>query len=238
MNEGERLRRGARRLGIEVDADQAERLLKYRNALLKLAARVNLTAILDPAEALELHLIDSLSALRVLNISEDGSVVDVGSGGGLPGVPLGIMRPGWRMVLIDSSRRRVNASLEAARTAGAGHVEAVHGRAEDLGQDDRWRHTFDGAVSRALAPLPTLLEYCIPFLKVGGRFVAMKGPGADEEIASAHNALAELESEVESVDSFTLPFSGARRSLIVVRKKGPTPPRLPRRAGVPGRRPL
>lgn len=238
MDERAKLQEGARRLGIAVSSDEAGLLLQYRDVLLELAARVNLTAIVDPEEALELHLLDSLTALRVLDLPEGSAVIDVGSGGGLPGVPLSILRPRWHVVLLDSAGRRVKAALKAVDLAGTPPVEGVHGRAEDVGRDAGRREQFDAAVSRALAPMATLLEYCIPFVKVGGQFLAMKGPGAPGEIAAAKNALKELGCQVEHVDSFTLPFSGAQRSLVAVRKNEPTPSRYPRRAGVPQRRPL
>lgn len=234
-----RLQDGAALLGIEITVGQATLLLQFMHKLLAANRRLNLTAVTEPDAALELHLLDSLTVLRVTSeLQQDIKVIDIGSGAGLPGIPLKISRPSWDFTLLEATAKKVNFMHRATRELGLEKIEAVHGRAEEAGRHWPWRESFDLATARAVAPLPVLLEYCLPFVRPGGVMVAMKGPEPRAEINSAQKALEVLAGSILKVDEFVLPYSGSRRSLIVVEKTGVTPTAYPRRAGRPSKRPL
>lgn len=238
MNLTARLRAGAVQLGVPVTEGQARQLLAYQELLLAANVRCNLTAVHDAAEALEKHILDSISLLRVLDIRQEADVIDVGSGGGLPGIPLKIMYPQWCLYLLDSSAKRVRVMADMCAALQLTGIQALHGRAEELARDPSFRDSLDLAVARAVAPMAVLVELCLPFVRPGGAMVAMKGPAVEEELVAAQKALELLAGEVEARDSFHLPFSGARRELVLIRKVGPTDQRYPRRPGMPARRPL
>jgi len=231
-----RLQAGAGALGVRLDAGGAARLVAYLDLLYQANRTLNLTRV-APDAALELHGVDSLAGLRVL-ADPELLVADVGTGGGFPGVALAAARPAWRVTVVDSVQKKVQFVREAVQAAGIANVTAVWGRAEDLGRRPDFRERFDAAVARALAALPVLLELALPLVRPGGRVVAYKGGDVDEEVAASAAALQALGGAVEAVDRFRLPWSGAPRSLVVVRKTGSTPSRYPRRAGIPHRRPL
>lgn len=231
-----RLVAGSAAVGVDLDAGDAGRLVAYLDLLYRANRTFNLTRV-EPGAALELHGVDSLAGLRVL---KDASlhVVDVGTGAGFPGVALAAARPGWRVTVVDSARKKVQFVREAAQAAGIPNVFAVWGRAEDVGRSPAYREQFDAAVARAVAALPVLLELAIPLVRHGGRVLAYKGGDVDGEVAAAAPALQALGGVVEMVDRFRLPWSGAARSIVVVRKTAATPSEYPRRAGLPARRPL
>lgn len=233
-----RLLEGAARLGVAVTQGQARQLLAYQELLLAAAGRLNLTAVHDAAEALEKHILDSISLFRVLDGRDEADVIDVGSGGGLPGIPVKIMRPRWHVCLLDSSAKKVQVMAGMCAALQLQGIQALHGRAEELARRESFRDSMDVAVARAVAPMAVLLELCLPFVRPGGVMVAMKGPAVEEELPTARRALSLLAGEVAARDSFRLPFSGARRELVVIRKIGPTDQKYPRRPGVPSRRPL
>lgn len=233
-----RLRAGAAQLGVAVTEAQARQLLAYQDLLLAANRQCNVTAVHDAAEALEKHILDSISVLRVLDGREMADVIDVGSGGGLPGIPLKIMCPHWQVHLLDSSAKRVQVMAGMCAALQLPGIQAVHGRAEEMARKDSFRDSMDIAVARAVAPMAVLVELCLPFVRPGGTMVAMKGPAVEQELTAARRALELLAGEIETRDAFNLPFSGAGRELVVIRKVGPTHQRFPRRPGVPARRPL
>lgn len=239
MDLRERLEEGCRRLGLEVAGERLQRMVDYLLWVLEANRRVNLTAISDPEEAVELHLLDSLTGLPWLPAGpEPVQVVDIGTGGGFPGVPLALARPeSLRVLLVDAQGRRVRALEEGLRRLGVGNAVPVHARAEELGRGGL-RERCDAAVARAVGSLPVVAEYALPLLRPGGRLVAYRGREGDVEARQAAAGLGELGGETVGVVRVTLPFSGAGRTLVVVEKRRPTPARYPRRPGIPEKRPL
>lgn len=213
----------------------------FRDRLLAASRRFNLTAIRD-AEGIERrHLIESLAFGDVLAkqglLSPGQRLLDLGSGAGLPGLPIKIAWPLVELVLLDANARRCQFLRDVAAELALADVEVLEGRAESLGHEARLRGGFDLVVSRAMAPLPVLIEYALPFLKIGGILAASKGSSALAEITASTAALHELGGVIEAVAPF-LPPNGQPQSIIIVRKQTETPPRYPRRTGIPAKRPL
>lgn len=233
----ELLIRLAAEVGVEVPRERAAKLLLLRELILSEPKRTGLTSIRDPTEFLEKHLVDCLTCLPCMNPQANERVLDIGSGAGLPGLVLAVMRPDWRVVCLEASLRKVE-FLRRARAAVGAAAEVLHGRAEELARQQEHRERYDAVVARAVAPLAVLLELALPFCRLGGRLVAMKGPRAREELAAGRRALDVLGGEVAEVRRLRLPLSGAERQLVLVEKVRPTPERYPRRAGVLQRRPL
>ncbi|HHT25176.1 MAG TPA: 16S rRNA (guanine(527)-N(7))-methyltransferase RsmG [Clostridiaceae bacterium] len=220
-------------------SEQTKKLfVKYFYALLKKNEVMNLTAITDPPLVAELHLFDSLTLLSVLPSDLDLSLIDVGTGAGLPGIPLKIARPEINLCLLDATKKRLN-FLDECLTSLCLQTKArtVHARAEDAARKSELREKFDIATARAVAPLNILAEYCLPFVKLGGYFIAMKGQ-ADSEIEQAEKAINLLGGDIADIWTLKLPISYAERSLILIQKIAATPKRFPRKAGTPKSDPL
>lgn len=232
------LTQGAADLGLVIGKDQQVQFAAYLRELLDWNTRMNLTAIEDPPSVATHHFLDSLTCLTVLQPSPGASVVDVGTGAGFPGLPLKIVRPDLRLTLLDSLRKRIIFLEHLVAVLGLTDVSLCHMRAEDAGRSPAYRERYDVVLSRAVAELRVLAELCLPLARVGGTFVAMKGPRGHEELAHAGNALKALCGEVADVREMRLPLADERRVLIVVRKCAPTPRGYPRKAGEPARRPL
>lgn len=226
----------AKEIGVKLTAEQAQAFQTYMELLLEWNEKINLTAITQPEEIVEKHFIDSLSLLRACPIKQGAKVVDVGTGAGFPGIPLKIVRPDVELTLLDSLNKRLQflgAVCEALQIEG----KRVHKRAEEAGLDKTMREGFDLVTARAVAGFPTLCEYCIPLMKMKGWFVAMKGPGAEEELAAGQEALRILggdEGKLVLVEA----FAAGERNLIVVRKKRFTPKGYPRHGGTIAKHPL
>jgi 16S rRNA (guanine527-N7)-methyltransferase len=226
------------RIGLPLDGAMQERIHRYLILLRQWNEKINLTAVLDDEGMAVRHLLDSLMLLPDLGEPDAGlSLIDVGSGAGLPGLPLKIARPGLRVVLLDSLAKRVRFLDEVIGTLGLQGVAARHGRAEDAARDKDLREQFDVATARAVAPLPALCEYCLPFVKPGGFFLAMKGQ-AEPECSEALRAIRLLGGELADVREFVLPGTDMKRSIIRICKVSPTPGAYPRRAGKPESQPL
>lgn len=224
---------------MALDRAAAGRLLAFLEALLSESSRVNLTSVFEPSRARELHLLDSLAGLRA--VPEDARrLVDVGTGGGVPGLPIALARPGLAVTLVEAARRKAEACRRITSHLGLDpQVEIAWARAEEYARGPE-REAFDVATVRALASLPVALELALPLVRTGGRAVVWKGPAAEDgdELARGERALAMLGGGRIWLERYTLPRSGARRMLVVVEKTGPTPARYPRRPGTPERRPL
>ena len=201
---------------------------------------MNLTAITEFNEVLKKHFIDSLSlVMAVKEIGErESNLIDVGTGAGFPGIPLKIIFPKISVVLLDSLNKRVRFLHEVIEKLNLTEIEAVHGRTEDFGQDRIYREKFDYCVSRAVANMATLAEYCIPFVKTGGVFVAYKSGKIQEEMERGKKAVEIFGGEVVNIEKFVLAGTDAERELVVVKKVRKTDKRYPRKAGVPGKEPI
>lgn len=225
MNE-QLLKHEAELLGITLDSYAVDRFDMYAEKLITWNSKMNLTAITDPDEIVIKHFADSLAILKYVDIPQNARVVDVGTGAGFPGLPLFFARPDIQLTLVDSLHKRLVFIKEVLHASGL-YAERVHERAEILGKDDDYRETFDIATARAVAPLNVLCEYCLPFVKEGGLFVAMKG--SEDEVPAAANAIKVLGGELVSNVSYKL-STGDNRHLVVIKKISQTPTKYPRKS--------
>lgn len=233
----ERLQAGLERLGVAADGVALDRLARYHALLTEWNARIDLTAVLEPEEMVDRHYLDSAAPLALDLIPQGARVIDVGTGAGLPGIPLCILRPDLRVTLLDAQRKRVT-FLQAAIEALDLPAQAVHMRAEDAARDEAHREAYDVAVSRAVAATPTLLELTLPFVRVGGRAIAWKGPGLQAELEQARRAAHLLGGALEGVLDAPVPGRDWQHVLLVCAKRQKTARQYPRRAGLPGKNPL
>ncbi len=222
--------------GVELSSEQVHKFDKYGDLLLSWNEKMNLTAIRDPEGVVIRHFIDSLSLLSVMPLSGEEKVIDVGTGAGFPGIPLLIARPTIQLTLLDSLNKRL-VFLQAVLDELALSAKTIHARAEEGGRQKELRENFDLATARAVAALPVLCEYCLPFVKQGGYFVAMKGPDGGEEAKAAQHALLCLQGKLRRQVDFTLP-DDSRRTLLVVEKTGHTPATYPRAGAKMAKNPL
>lgn len=217
---------------------KAEILGRFLDLLFEKNKVMNLTSITDEKEAVIKHLIDSLTLAKYIDFKESAFVADVGSGAGLPGVPLAIVRPDLKIVFIDSLQKRLNFIDETMQKLGLLRYECVHLRAEQAGREEKYRGKFDVSVARAVARLNVLSEYCVPLLKVNGFFAAMKGPDCTEEQAEAKNAFKKLGAKQVKEWSFILPGSDYGRKILLYKKTATTQNAYPREAGKITKNPL
>lgn len=225
------------KIGVEICEEQVVQFMKYKDLLLEWNEKINLTAITDEKEILLKHFVDSVSVLPFIDI-KNKSVIDVGTGGGFPGVPLKIACPSARVTLLDSLNKRINFLKEVVSELGLSDVCCVHSRAEDGGQDLNYREKFDFCVSRAVANLAVLAEYCLPFIKVGGTFVSLKGPDAKDEVILAERAIDVLGGEIDVVEKVQIPFTDINHTLIMIKKVRQTPTKYPRKSGKISKSPI
>lgn len=208
----------------------------YAQLLVEWNEKINLTAITQPEAIVIRHFYDSLLPLTCVNLPKKGRLIDVGTGAGFPGIPIKLVREDVRLTLLDSLNKRVN-FLQEVCTALSVEADCIHARAEEAGQDAALREQFDLATARAVSRLRELSEYCLPFVKAGGYFAALKGPDAEEELAEALPAIRLLGGEVEEVCPFSLP-DGSSRNIIVIKKISQTPSKFPRPAAKMKKQPI
>ena len=222
---------------IDLSREQYERLDRYAQLLVDWNTRMNLTAITDPWGIAEKHFFDSIYPFYMAGIVPEGAkFIDVGTGAGFPSCPLKIMRGDISLTLLDSLNKRISFLTELSGELGL-EAECIHGRAEELGRNAAYRERYDIAASRAVAKLSELCEYCLPFVKVGGAFAALKGSDGQAELKAAENAVKTLGGKLELCREYTLP-NGDGRTLIVIRKVSFTPEKYPRNKGQMTRKPL
>ncbi|MGI5852780.1 MAG: 16S rRNA (guanine(527)-N(7))-methyltransferase RsmG [Bacillota bacterium] len=222
---------------LSLSTDLENSLDCYANLILEWNERINLTAVTNIDEIWIKHFLDSLSCFSVY-APEQCRMLDIGSGAGLPGLVLALARPEWDVHLLESINKKAEFLRFAAQELKAGNVSVITDRAETAAHDGRLRESFDMVVARGVAPLRVLAEYCLPFLHVGGLFLAMKGPGYSQEMEEAGTALRKLGGAVVDTHSFTLPEDMGSRVLITIAKQRPTPDLYPRRPGIPAKKPL
>lgn len=230
------LEEGMRRMSIEYDEKKTELLLEYMNIVLEENRKFNLTSITEEDEFIEKNILDSLSGLKWFK--GGGRILDMGSGAGLPGLVLSVFLEDADFILADSLKKRVDFLNRTAERLGLVNVSAVHSRAEDLARDESFRDSFDFVTARAVARMNVLLEYTLPFLKPGGKFIAYKGLIAKEELSECAGALDELKGYVSGTCDFTLPFSEDRRTIAVISKTDATPSKYPRKPAKIRKKPL
>lgn len=237
-NNIEKIKRAFLQIGHELTQRQVEQFYQYYEMLIETNKVMNLTAITEFDDVLQKHFVDSV--LKSEEFIKEGTktLIDVGTGAGFPGVPLKIVYPQLEVTLLDSLNKRLNFLNQVIEKLGLEHVRTVHYRAEDGARNADLREKFDCVVSRAVANMSTLCEYCLPYAKVGGHFVAYKSGNAQEEVDQAKKAVHLLGGTNEDAIYFDLPDSDIGRSLVIIKKKEPTSKKYPRKAGMPGKEPL
>ena len=231
----ELLKKESAEIGVELTDFQCAQFEKYYELLIEWNKIINLTRITEPKEVVIKHFVDSLTLLEYCSIPEGAKVIDIGTGAGFPGIPLKIVRPDIKLTLLDSLNKRLNFLNKVCEELGI-NAELVHARAEDSARDTDYRENFDISVSRAVARLNTLSEYCLPYVTVGGSFIAMKGPELNDELNEAKTAIKALGGELKQVSEFELKASG--RTIVEIKKAKPTPKIYPRHSSKIKTKPL
>ena len=227
-----------RQMNIELNDIQLKQYVTYYEMVVEKNKVMNLTAITEYEDFIDKHFADSLSITNYIDFDQVSSMIDVGTGAGFPGIPLKIAFPDLKVTLLDSLNKRVKFLGEVSETLGLYDIKLIHGRAEDFAHQAEFRGQYDLCVSRAVANLSTLSEYCLPFVKTGGYFAAYKSGDYAEELKKAEKAIKLLGGELKKIYSFSLPGTDIERSIIVIEKKKETGKKYPRKAGLPSKEPL
>ena len=223
-------------IGVQASSKQIDLLTRYMEMILDRNQHINLTAIKDPDEFLLRHYVDSAAVMNIPEYQEASSVLDLGTGAGFPGVPLAILSPDKEFVLLDSLRKRLNVIEEFCGELGIHNVKVLHARAEDAGRDKKIREKMDLCVSRAVADLSVLSEYCLPVVRKGGAFIAYKGSDVESEAREAQKAIRVLGGKLDRIEKVSV--QGMEHSLLVIHKNSKTPAQYPRKAGTPAKSPI
>ncbi len=234
----EELQRAAVEYGIELNDKQMEQFNRYFELLVEWNEKINLTAITEPKEVAIKHMIDSITAYDEALFKDGATVIDVGTGAGFPGLPLKIFCPEIKLTLMDSLNKRIKFLQTVVEELGLKDVECVHARAEEGARNKKYRESFDLAVSRAVARLPILCEYCLPFVRKGGHFIALKGMQFQEEAEEAAKAIKVMGGSKTEIRPVKLPEIDDKRAVITITKTMPTPKAYPRKAGTPTKNPI
>lgn len=242
MNNAEKLKKLSSEIGVELSDIQLEQFQKYYELLVEWNKVMNLTAITEYDDVVIKHFVDSMTLIKAADISIDvekeEKLIDIGTGAGFPGIPLKIAFPQLKVTLLDSLNKRISFLNEVISELDLKNIETIHGRAEDFAKKPEYREQYDFAVSRAVANLSSLTEYCLPYVKVGGKFVPYKSGNSDEEIAQAKKAIFILGGKQTKTVDFNLPESDFSRTLVVIEKTQSTPKKYPRKAGLPTKEPI
>lgn len=226
------------KLNIHLNEKQMYQFETYYKMLVETNKVMNLTAITDYDEVIDKHFVDSLSLIQAIDLNKPLKVIDVGTGAGFPGIPLKIAFPELKIILLDSLNKRINFLNQVIKVLELRDIEAIHGRAEDFGRNPQYREHFDVCVSRAVANLSTLSEYCVPFVHIGGFFIPYKSGKVKEEMEAAQKAVTLLGGNITKCLSYTLADTDMERSLVIIEKVQGTKKAYPRKAGKPSKEPL
>ncbi len=226
----------ASKLEINLSKEEQIQFYQYMQLLLEWNEKMNLTAITEPAEVLNKHFIDSITIAKY--IKKEDKILDIGTGAGFPGIPLKIILPENNITLLDALNKRINFLKEVIQELKLDKITAIHGRAEEFSKISGNRENYDIVVSRAVAKLNVLLEYMLPFVKIGGKCICMKSTEIDDELEEAKKAIEILGGKIEAVDTITLVGTDIKRKLIVIKKIKETPKKYPRKAGTPAKEPI
>lgn len=232
------LQRKADLLGISLSNEQCDQFLRYYDFLIEKNRVMNLTGITEKNQVIDKHFIDSIALASRMDLSGELYVLDMGTGAGFPGIPLKIVFPNLKMTLLDSLNKRIKFLDQVIELLDLKDITTIHGRAEDFAKKGKLRGQFDICVSRAVANLSSLSEYCIPYLKKGGCFVSYKSGNIQEEVDNAKHAIAVLGAKLEKVDEFMIPETDIARTFVMIKKTKETPNKYPRKAGLPSKDPL
>ena len=238
MNFVDELKVAATEYGLNLTEDQISAFNKYYELLYEWNKKINLTAITEPKDVAIKHMVDSLSCFKADLFKENTSLIDVGTGAGFPGLPLKIFYPSLKLTLLDSLNKRVKFLQLVVDELGLKDVEVIHARSEEAARNKKYREKFDLATARAVARLPIICEYCLPFVKDGGTFIALKGRQYEEEATQAQKAIKILGGEIADIMPVKLPEIDDKRAVIYIKKVKSTPKAYPRKAGTPERNPI
>lgn len=226
----------AQEIGYTLQEEQLEQFFTYKELLIEWNKKMNLTAIEQEEDIITKHFIDSLSIASY--IPDTAKVIDIGTGAGFPGIPLKILKKDLSITLLDSLNKRITFLEEVIRNLSLENIQAVHARAEELAHKEKYREQYDIAVSRAVAPMHTLLEYMLPYVKIGGKCICMKGPNLQEESKDLQNCLETLGGKIEKIEEIVLPETEIKRNIMLIKKENKTPKKYPRNPGMPSKKPL
>ncbi len=231
------LKNACNELNLKIDDNQIDEFLKYKQLLLEWNEKINLTAITDDKEIILKHFVDCLTVCKFIDFNNK-TFIDVGTGAGFPALPIKIFCKSSAPTLLDSLNKRINFLKTVGNELNLQNITYVHSRAEDAGQDIAFREKYDFCVSRAVANLSVLAEFDLPFVKVGGYFIALKGPLLDNEIIDANKAITTLGGIIEKVETIKIPFTDIEHKLVFIKKLRQTPKQYPRKAGKVSRNPI
>jgi 16S rRNA (guanine527-N7)-methyltransferase len=223
---------------LECTSEQLENFVIYKNMIQEWNKKINITSITEDEEIYMKHFVDSIIVKNYFDMDKVDKMIDIGTGGGFPGIPLKIISDEMEVTLLDSLNKRIIFLEEVVEVLGLENVDMIHGRAEDYGSNDEYREQYDLSISRAVAPLNILSEYCIPFVKVGGCFISMKSGDVEKEIEESEKALEILGGRIKETIKYKLPGTDISRSIIIIEKFRDTPDKYPRKAGKPTKKPL
>lgn len=226
----------SKKVNVEIDKIKEEQFYQYMQLLIEWNEKINLTAITEPKDIILKHFIDSITINKYIKDSDN--IMDIGTGAGFPGIPLKIMNSDKKFVLVDALNKRINFLNQVCEKLGLKDIKCIHTRAEELANNAEHREIYEIVVSRAVARLNILLEYMLPFVKVGGLCICMKGPNIEEELKEAEKAILVLGGKVEKVENFLLPESDVERNIVIIKKVKNTPNQYPRKAGLPSKQPI
>lgn len=238
MNKEELLKQSAASIGIELSDLQVQQFIKYHEILVEWNSFMNLTGITEYEEVVQKHFVDSLALCKAIDIHKVSNLIDIGTGAGFPGVPLKIAFPHLKITLLDSLQKRIKFLNEVVNQLGLEDVETIHGRAEDFAKPSMKRESYDLCVSRAVANLASLSEYCLPYVNLEGYFIPYKSGKVDEELEESKKAVFLLGGKIEEEVKFMLPDSDISRSLIKIKKVSATPKKYPRKSGLATKEPI
>ena len=238
MSKEELLKSSAASVGVELNDIQIQQFIKYHEILVEWNSFMNLTGITEYEEVVQKHFVDSLVLCKAIDVDQVSNLIDIGTGAGFPGIPLKIAYPHLNVTLLDSLQKRIKFLDEVIMQLGLHDVETIHGRAEDFAKASMKRESYDVCVSRAVANLASLSEYCLPYVKVGGYFIPYKSGKIDEELAESKKAVFVLGGKIEDEVKFNLPDSDISRSLIKIKKVSGTPKKYPRKSGLATKEPI